>query len=202
MSDYETLSLQQKLNRAAHNKAVAAIQQTGRALPCSVTAVNGSFVTVRFEVQGAYTLPPLTLPKAEGAWLRSPTQPGDVGLTLPADASLGGISGLGSGVAQLGTNEGNLGTLVWVPVAATGFSAPPRSGIAWANGPHGARIGDSANVAYVDANPDIGTVTIHAGGQTWTFTSMGLTLATGIVAELHAHGGVRGGPDDTGPPIP
>lgn len=203
MDNYGTLSVQAKLNQHANSKALAAIQQTGRALPCSVVSVNGSLVTVKFEVNSApWTLPFLTLPKAENQYLRAPTQPGDYGITVPGDTDLSQISGQGGGVPDLQTNFGNLSTLVFVPVASTTFNAPPRANIVWANGPHGARIGDSGNTAYLDCNPDMGTVTIHAGGRSWTFSAVGLTMATGVVAELHMHGGVRGGPDETGPPIP
>lgn len=200
-NDASTLWAQQNLNALAIGRAAQVIQETGRALPCSVTAVDGSLVTVKFEVQGPWTLPPITIPKAESAYLRAPTTVGDVGMTLPADTFLGGVSGQGTGIADLAKSYGNLSTLVFVPVAAVSFSAPPRAGIAWANGPHGARLGDGASAAYVDANPDTGTVTIHAGGNTFIFGAAGFTMSTGIVAETHLHGGVSGGTSDTGPPI-
>lgn len=201
MADSDTLWLQQKLNRNAQSQAMLAIEQTGRALPCKVTKVNGSLVTVSFEVDSGYTLPPVQMPKAESQWMRAPTQIGDFGLTVPADTFLGGISGLGSGVATLGKQYGNLSALVWIPVAGTGFTAPPRASIAWPNGPHGARLGDSASTAYIDCNPDTGTVTIAAGGKAWTFTAAGLTMSSGVIAETHVHPGVTGGSSDTGGPI-
>src|SRR5580692_8889340 len=109
--NYDALWIQKNLNIHATNRALLAIQETGRSLPCSVTAVDGSLVTVKFEVMGAWTLPPLTLPKAESAWMRTPTQVGDVGFTVPADTFLGAISGLGGGVADLSKDYGNLSTL-------------------------------------------------------------------------------------------
>ena len=123
MSDNaEKLWLQDSLNRTAINRAADAIARLGKALPCRVTAVSGSIVTVEFEVSSQWTLPAVTIPKAEGPWIRSPTQVGDYGLTVPADAYLGGISGLGGGVANM-VPRGNLTALAWVPVAATCFPA-------------------------------------------------------------------------------
>lgn len=199
--NYVTLALQPKLNQQARNQALQAISQLGQALPCSVTAVNGSLVTVKFEVQSVpFTLPPLTLPKAESQWLRSPTQIGDVGLTVPADTFLGGVSGQGTGVANPSVNYGNLGTLVWVPIAATTFPSTPDANKAWVNGPHGARLGDSASDVYVDCDATSGTVTIKASGKTWTFGPAGFTMSSSIVAETHIHGGVQtGGGVTTGP---
>jgi hypothetical protein len=199
--DSDTLWLQQKLNRQARNQALQAIQQTGRVLPCKIVAVNGSLVTVNFEVMNPPTLPQIEIPLAQGQWMRAPVQPGDYGITVAADASLYGIDGSDGGVADLDIATGNLSALLFLPVASTVFSAPPREGMAWANGPHGARIGDSANTAYIDVNTDTRTVMIHAGGNLWTFGPGGFTMSSGIIAETHLHPGVQGGPSDTGPPI-
>jgi hypothetical protein len=121
MSDNsERLWLQQTINKAAIIRASEAIERLGAALPCKVVAVSGSIVTVSFEVNSIWTLPNITIPKAEGQWIRSPTQIGDLGLTMPASVYLGGISGLGGGTASA-ASPGNLEALVWVPVASTAF---------------------------------------------------------------------------------
>lgn len=170
---FNTLWVQQGLNKHAIARASQLIQETGRALPCTVTAVAGSLVTVKFECTfTAYrngtptevTLPQLQLPKAESEWLRAPTQVGDVGLTVPADTFLGGISGLGSGKADLGVSYGNLSTLVWVPVAAMSFSAAPDANKSWLNGPNGAVLSDKARTVSVTTDNGSGQVTIAAGG--------------------------------------
>ena len=162
-----TLWLQSDLNRQAYNKAAQAIAATGRALPCTVVAVNGSLVTVKFEVSSApWTLPNLTLPKGESQWLRAPVQVGDVGMTLPADTFLGGVTGLGAGVADLTKDYGNLATLVWVPVAAVAFGPPPDPNKAWINGPNGSVLSDTAQTVGVSADHGAGVVTIYAGQET------------------------------------
>jgi len=199
VSDFDTLWLQPKLLASARNQALQAIQQTGRALPCTVVSVNGSLVTVNFEIASPPTLPQIIIPIAMSQWIRIPVQDGDQGITVPADTFLGGVTGQG-GIADLSVNYGNLSTLVFVPIASTAFAAPPRANIFWGNGPHGARIGDSANATYIDCDPDTGTVTIAAGGKTWTLSAAGLTMSSGIIAEVHIHGGVAGGSGTTGEP--
>lgn len=178
-NNYKILWFQDNLNRTAMNRAADAIQQTGKALPCTVTAVNGSLVTVKFEVtfttysadytkkQTNNTLPPITIPKAESQWLRSPTQVGDVGLTVPADTFIGGISGQGSGVANLDIDYGNLTTLVWVPVAALSFPTTPNPNGPWLNGPAGATISDTEQTVvsiYDHAGKAISHIVPTSGG--------------------------------------
>jgi hypothetical protein len=168
--DYaQKLPLQQSLNELATNRALEAIQRTGRALPCKVTAVNPkslgySIVTVSFDVQGGpWTLPPLTLPKAESQWLRAPTQVGDFGITVPADTFLGGVSGLGNGVADITVDYGNLSTLVWVPIGSTSFGAAPDPKKAWVNGPNGAVLSDQQNTVSVTCDNTAAQIIITAG---------------------------------------
>jgi len=192
--NFSKLWLQSNLNANATNRALAEIERTGQSLPCKVIAVDGSIVQVSFEVQGGpWTLPPLTLPKAESQWLRAPTQIGDYGVTMPADTYLGQIAGYGGGTADLTVDYGNMSSLLWMPVGSKAFSAAPDPNKAWANGPAGAILGDSSQAVFVDCDVEAGTVTIKASGKTWTFGPSGLTMSSGIVAETHVHGGVQSG---------
>jgi hypothetical protein len=209
MPNDEKLWTQRDIQTLAKDAALEAIERLGRALPCQVIAVEGSIVTVQFEVlvpyttptgtTEYYTLPPLTLPKAESQWLRAPTQVGDFGMTVAAHTFLGGISGLASGVANLGTDYGNLATLVFVPVASTLFPVWANPLQAWVNGPAGAVLSDTLQTASVTVSADL--VTIRAGSNVWTFSSAGFTMSTGVVAETHLHSGVTTGGGDSGPPI-
>ena len=181
--DYSKLWIQRNLNQLATNRALEAIKGTGRALPCKVTEVAGSIVTVTFEIKGTqtpagttatfegWTLPPLTLPKAESQWLRAPTQKGDLGMTMPADTFLGGVSGLGTGVADPTVDYGNMTTLVFVPVAAVGFGPAPDPNRAWINGPNGFDATDTARTGGIFYDAATATVTIYAGAQTIVVTS-------------------------------
>ncbi|MDE2104415.1 MAG: hypothetical protein KGL39_44665, partial [Patescibacteria group bacterium] len=115
--NFAKLWLQKQFNRNAIRRAQEAIQSTGNALPCHVVKVSGSIVTVAFDVNATpWTLPQVTIPKAESSWIRMPTQVGDKGVTMPADAYLGPTAGFSTGVSDL-TQPGNLSALVFVPVS-------------------------------------------------------------------------------------
>jgi hypothetical protein len=197
MSDnFGKVWLQSSQNKLATKRAAEAIQSTGRALPCRVTAVNGSFVTVAFEVQAAgVTLPSVTIPKNESQWLRAPTQVGDYGVTEPADANLSAVSGLTRGIAQLTQGNGNLTALMFTPIGSAAFGASPDPNKAWINGPAGAVLSDTAQTVVVTANKETGQVTItaptsvviKAGGKTFTFSAAGATMSNGVVFETHIH---------------
>ncbi len=182
--DADKLWLQQSLNQVAVARAADAIQKLGSALPCRVVEVTGSLVTVAFEVDSApWVLPQITIPKLESQWIRTPTQIGDFGLTIPADAFLSNVSGGGGGLPGL-QQPGNLGALAWLPVASSGFPGV-NINAAYVAGPQGAVIGTSDGNTVITANE--AGVTITAAGKTWTFGSAGFTMANAVVAETHIH---------------
>lgn len=196
-NNYTVTWLQSSLNRHAIGVAQDQIQATGRALPCQVVAVSGSIVTVSFEIASSIVqLQNITIPKAEGPWLRSPTQIGDYGITVPADAYLGAISGMGGGVATL-TPRGNLSALVWVPVASTAFSAV-NTNAAYVSGPDGAVIQTEDGSAVLTVNTS--GITMTFGGKTVTLNSSGFMI-DGILFETHEHSGVTTGTSNTGAPV-
>lgn len=219
--NYAKLWVQRSANQTAINRAQQAIENLGRALPCRVVKVSGSIVTVAFEVNAApYTLPNITIPKAESPWIRMPTQVGDKGVTMPADAYLGGVSGLGGGVATL-TRPGNLSALVFVPISNSG-SGPDDPNAAQVCGPNGAIIrttsGPTSSIVTNDEGTTItfGTtslvinaagITMTANGQTFTWggtqavstmpiQAPDVILPNGAV-NPHVHGDPQGG--TTGP---
>lgn len=111
------------LNLSAQKKVLDAIQLLGKALPCRVVSSNGLTVVVKFELANVpFTLPQVTMPIASSQYDRIPLQAGDPGVTLPAAAYLGGVSGLGGGTADL-SSPANLSALVFVPIENTGFAA-------------------------------------------------------------------------------
>jgi hypothetical protein len=136
-SNAQKTPLARTLNQFAERKVIGAISLLGRALPAKVTAVSGSIVTVAFQVNAApYTLPSVTVPLAGPEYSRPPTQRGDLGVVFPADAYLGGVSGLGGGVADL-KMRANLSSLVFFPIGNKGWgeSDDPNSFVIW--GPDG-----------------------------------------------------------------
>jgi hypothetical protein len=220
--NFSKLWLQKSQNELAINRAAQEIKRQGRALPCRVTKVTESIVTVEFQMDTSpWTLPPVTIPKAESPWIRMPTQVGDLGYTAPADVYLGGISGLGGGIARF-LRRGNLSNLIFTPVSNAG-SGPIDPNAAQVQGPNGAIIrtttGTTSSIVTNDNGTTItfGTVSlvVNASGVTVTVGGETFTLgATGAVSSLpftvpdvivpngsvngHVHPGVQSGPSNTG----
>jgi hypothetical protein len=171
--DFAKLWLQRSLNQSAYNRAQQAIKSLGKALPCRVTGVTGKIVTVEFQMDTApWTLPPITIPKAESPYLTEPTQVGDTGITVPADVYIGGISGLGGGKADM-RPRGNLTNLVFVPVGTKSFS-PIDPNAAQLQGPNGTILRTTTGTAS--------SIVTNQNGTTITFGTTSLVInASGIV---------------------
>ena len=124
-----------------------------------------------------------------------PTQIGDLGWTVPADAYLGGVSGLGGGTADLSA-PGNLEALVFVPVSNK-TSPPIDQNAAQIQGPNGAIIRTLDGSASVVVNTS--GITMTFGTKVVTLNASGFTI-DGILFDTHVHGGVQtGGSNTTGP---
>jgi hypothetical protein len=189
MSDnFAKLWVQRSANQLAINRARQAIENTGRALPCRVVGVNGSIVTVAFEVNAApFTLPNITIPKSESNWIREPTQVGDFGRTVPADAYLGGVSGLGGGVATL-TRPGNLSALVFEPISNKD-SPPIDPNASQVQGPNGAIIRTTAGTtSQIVTNTSGTTVTFGANTVVVNETEIALNFGATTSLVLNASG--------------
>ena len=193
--NFQKTPLAPSLNRIAVQNVATQMQKLGKSLPCSVVAVNGSMVTVKFEINATQTLPQITIPKAEGQWIRSPTQVGDVGLTIPADVYLGGISGLGGGVAST-VQPPNLTALVWIPVAAKSFSSA-NTNAALISGPQGVVIQTEDGTSKIVVNES--GITLTYGGKVVTLNGSGFTI-DGLQFGTHYHTGVQPGSGNTGGP--
>lgn len=113
--------MQKNLGNYVNNKTGAADQQTPKTMPCTVVSVEKSMVTVKFETQGNFTLPQMTIPVAMSDYARIPTQKGDKGYAVPNDFYMGGQSGQGGGTANY-IRRGNLSTLCFHHVSNTDFS--------------------------------------------------------------------------------
>jgi hypothetical protein len=112
------------LNRWASDKINTAMQVLGKSLPASVVSVDGTgtIVTVKFEMESDFfTLPQVQCPVATTQYNRPPLQQGDPGIVIPCDYYIGGISGLGGGVANF-EKQPNLSTLVFLPIGSTNFT--------------------------------------------------------------------------------
>lgn len=194
---------QRQVNRFVEGKVLDVLDQTGKALPCSVVAVTGSIVTVQFDVTTPFALPNVTMPIAGSQYQRVPIQKGDQGITIAADVYLGGVSGLGGGTANT-TLPANLSALVFVPVGNTKF---PTAGVDpnyyTVYGPDGFRASDAAqeNVIQIGVN---GAFMVLAAGKSFTIGNVTITSddvqVSGVSLLNHIHGGVEAGGGNTDPP--
>ena len=107
---------QRTMNRFVEGKVQDGASLAGKSWPCHVTAVNGSIVTVAFDVASPFTLPQVTMPIFGPEYIRYPIQVGDKGITLAADVYIGNASGLGGGAASNLATRGNLSVLVFLPI--------------------------------------------------------------------------------------
>lgn len=185
------------LGALARQAAKDAVRQLGLDLPCSVVAVAGQIVTVKFEVQaGKLTLPQVTMPIATSGYDWIPVQIGDKGVARSADTYLGGISGLGGGVASL-TLRANLSAMVFHPISAKAWSAPnPNQRVV--KGPAGVLLEDASGNAKINLTHD--SITLTVGSHSVVLTATGLSI-NGIDFETHRHTGVQVGAGLTGGPV-
>lgn len=176
--------LGQSFNRIATQVTATAVQQFGRALPCSVVKVTGQIVAVKFEVNTpGLTLPGrVAMPIATSFYDWLPVRVGDTGVTMPADVYLGGVSGLGGGTADL-TQRANMSALVFVPVAHAAWSVPNAQQRV-VQGPAGALIRDTGAASVINVTTT--GITLSFGGHSVVIDSAGVHL-DGILWDTHFH---------------
>lgn len=188
------------LNVAAERRAREAIQLLGKALPASVVSVNGSIVTVSFQVNSApWTLPQITCSLFGPEYIRYPIQPGCSGVVFPADCSLGGVNGLGSGTASVFNKPANLSALVFFPIGNANWPPPDDPDALCEYAPNGLIARDSDSNCILKVTPTGASITgpqgslstsgsLSAGnGASGTFTSADgktVTVLKGIVTSI------------------
>ena len=162
------------LNVFAQQKVKEAIYQLGKALPCSVVAVDGPIITVAFAVIGPYTLPQVVMPLFGPEYIRYPIQVGDLGVTFPVDVYLGGISGLGppGAVADMSQSQGNLSNLVFLPCGNKNWT-PVDPNAVTVYGPNGVVIRDTAGKAIVTVDGSGNCVVHGAKSFSWDCNGYG-----------------------------
>jgi hypothetical protein len=191
-------------NQFAERKVASALFQIGKALPCKVKSVDGQIVTVTFELLSTFTLPEVTVPVATSFYRREPIQVGDLGVVRPADTTLGGINGLGTGTATFPSTTGNLEALVWEPVANSDWDPSPDTNAYLIQGPNGFILRDTgANCTIVGDQENITvtaktTLILQVGANNITINSSGVHITgtleiNGKPYLAHNHGGVTSG---------
>lgn len=174
--------LARSINRFAEEKILDAMQILGKALPCSVVAVAGQIVTVNFDLDAQpFTFPNVRMPIATWVYDWIPVQIGDKGVTIPSDVYLGGVSGLGGGVANL-TQQANLSSLVFLPVGnaawrppGTAPNGPINSNVRVVQGPEGVLIRDMQGKCTIAVSFTGG----RNGGITITTNNLPITINDG-----------------------
>ena len=165
------------------------LAEIGQSLPASVVSRKGGIVTVKFEIASTpnspYTLMNVTVPIVGSEYVRLPIQAGALGMVMTADAYLGGMSGLGGGVADL-SPRGNLSMLVWTPIGNTAWQAAIDDMAAEMYGPNGVNLytADKSNVLKVTSG---GIAVTLPGGSNFKITS--LPVAPTSTGSLYNSGG-------------
>ena len=175
-------------------------------LPCTVTAVMGELVQVKVEAQGNYTIPKVLVPQAFSQWIREPTQVGDKGFLTSANYYIGGMSGIGGGVANY-QKRGNMTPMVFQPISQKAFPANTNRNLnaLLLNGPQGVVLQDTGGSCTLTLTSS--GVVISVGGNTITINAAGISVSTGTitnqgkdVGSTHVHTLVTPGSSDSGPP--
>lgn len=194
--------LARTLNQFAERKVRGVIALTGQSLPASVvTVVSSGIVTVKFElVDVPYTLPNLTCPIFGPEYVRYPIQPGCLGFVVPADAYLGGVSGLGGGSADL-KPRANLSTLVFFPIGNKNWSQTDDPNKLVLYGPDGVVIRDLAKKNTLTVGSTEVTLDLTAGslvitvpnGQNVTINGAAIVnIPSGETAQVNGNLAVSG----------
>jgi hypothetical protein len=199
MSSSHKTPLSQSLNRFTKAKIEEAISQQGKSLPCSVVAVVGGIVEVKFEVVSGFLLPNVVIPVSGSEYYRLPIQIGDLGVVMAVDTRMTNVNGLGALTPPDLTQSGNLTSLVFVPVGNTAWWPMPGDQ-AVVYGPNGVVLGNRIvnpskppawlMTTYFDLTTDQVVVSIKNNAVTLTMTETGVTIKgnTTITGNLHVTG--------------
>jgi len=146
----------------------------GQEWPCTVVSVAGAIVTITFNVASEFTLPQVICPIAESRYVRLPIRAGDQGVAMAATARLGGVTGLGAGLAPI-SEPSNLGGLVFVPLGNKAWSTIDPDAVV-IQAPNGSKIltDNGASEIIVDTNQvkiTQGDVTVEITGGVVTVTA-------------------------------
>jgi len=123
---------------------------------------------------------------------------------VSADVYLGGMTGLGGGVANYSRLDANLSTLVFVPLSNTNFPAVDANAYN-ITGPNGAVIKDDKGSSVITLTPD--SITLAHGSNSVVISGSGITITgtltiNGKAYLSHEHSGVATGSSNTGGVVP
>lgn len=178
----------QSLSNIARVGAGNKTQQLGKVLPCSVIAVSGSIVTVKFELEtGVFTLQPMPMPVMGPEYIRYPLQVGDKGIAVAADAYIGHMSGLGTQATGDLSPVPNLSSLVFMPTGNKNFSPVDGNKIVL-YGPNGAILSAKDDSVHIDVDKTSGTITIKGDLHVSGTVIAGFGTGDQVGLQTHRHG--------------
>ncbi|WP_338735445.1 hypothetical protein V8954_04025 [Klebsiella michiganensis] len=182
MTINQRLNFAKSMNNFAEEKIAEAMQLVGKVLPATIVRQSEKMVTVSFSLTNIpFTLPQVTIPLFGPQYVRYPMQPGDRGIVIPADTYIGGMSGLGGGVADL-TQPANLSALVYLPISHTEWQDVDGQ-VVTVYGPEGVTLRDIGSNTTFLLKPDSiaistpGSFTVTVGGTVFSLTGSKWSLS-------------------------
>jgi len=169
MSDSLKQSFQQTMGMLHAAQMRGYDELSGKSLPCHVVEISGSIVTVQFDMlPGRISFPQITIPVFGSEYVRLPIQKGDKGVTVPASVSLRGVSGLGTGLADMNAPP-SLTALFFMPMANIDwFAVDPN--ILTMYGIHGATMmttDDASSVKVTETQVKAESANVRLKGNLW-----------------------------------
>lgn len=162
-------------------------------MPATVTAINGSFLTVKVEGKfDPFTIPTITVPKIDPQWIRTPTQVGDRGYLDVSDYYLGGQSGNAGGNADL-FPRANLTNAVFVPISRKSYPTVNPNQLTL-TGPQGIVLQDGTSATVVTITATEVLIVCGSGNSVKLKTDGSVTVAPANGQQVY----VGGDPDITG----
>jgi len=162
------------LDNAQRQAATTAVQQSSQSWPCVVTAVEGSIVTVSFQVQTPWTLQTMKIPMFGPEWIRHPIQVGTKGFAMAASTTLGHMSGLGSPSLPTVETKPNLSSLVFMPIGNVSWTAPQDPNALELYGPTGVRIHTQDGTAFINVTES--GIVLQFGSNSLAITNSGIQI--------------------------
>src|SRR5215831_10071483 len=116
--------LQYRMNIWAHRRGNEQREREPKSIPCHVQQMEKDFMHVAFETKNSIFTPPvMKMPQSFSRFGREATQTKDMGVAVPGDYYMGGISAFAGGATNF-YPRGNLSSLTFQPVS--NLKAPSR----------------------------------------------------------------------------
>lgn len=187
------------MQRFVGNVARSATRILGQSVPATISEIAGPIVNVNYEVTTAHLPGKVQMPVVGSRYWRPPYQQGEMGFTVSADYYLGGMSGLGGGVADL-SQRANLATQAWLPIGNTSWPSVDPNQATLTGGPDGVLLRDSESpTSFIEITNS--SITFSVSGIQIVMNASGIFI-DGILWETHQHTDTEPGGGLSGPPNP